>query len=279
MNSYELSRAFIDFAFDNPEKIKPNHYAVYFFAVEHCNRLGWKEKFGLPSQMVMEAIGIKNWRTYSTTLNELIEWGFIKMIETSKNQYSSNIVAIVNFTKAPTKALDKALSKHLQKQGTKQGQSIVSIDKQLNKEQETKNKQLIKDVCDFFNVNELKNFNAFRAINAFVNVSGIDSKTFEAYKEYKQTSEEKIHGWQSFIGSQERSFSDGAWASCDWSAKIKYVPKPKNGIPLKPDNTWINTHGKDMQLYQQACKAWRDNGYENVQPQGSTRRIWRKKAS
>ena len=134
MNSYELSRKFWDFAFENPERIKPIHSAIYFFAIEHCNRLGWKEKFGLPSQMVMEAIGVKNWRTYSQGLNELIEFDFIKLLEKSSNQYSSNIIAIVNFTKADTKALDKALQKH----GTKQGLSIVSINKQ-----ETKNNKQI----------------------------------------------------------------------------------------------------------------------------------------
>jgi len=141
MNSYDLSRNFCNWAFENPEKIKPIHYAIYFFSIEHCNRLGWKDKFGLPSQMVMEAIGVKNWRTYSAGLNDLVEFGFIEMIETSKNQYSSNIIAIVNFTKADTKALDKALQKH----GTKQGQSIVSIDKQEtnNKEQETNPKAIL----------------------------------------------------------------------------------------------------------------------------------------
>lgn len=132
MNSYELSRCFIDWSFENPEKVKPIHYAIYFFAIEHCNRLGWKDKFGLPSQMVMEAIGVKNWRTYSAGLNELVDFGFIKMIEISKNQYSSNIIAIVKNTKAPTKADTKALDKALSKHGAKQRQSTVSIDKQLN---------------------------------------------------------------------------------------------------------------------------------------------------
>ena len=131
MNSYELSRGFIDYAFENPDKINPTHYAIYFFAIEHCNRLGWKRKFGLPSQMVMEAIGVKNWRTYIKCFNDLVEFGFIEVIEKSKNQYSSNIIAIVKNTKATTKALDKALQKH----STKQGKSIVSIDKQINKEQ------------------------------------------------------------------------------------------------------------------------------------------------
>jgi hypothetical protein len=135
MNSYELSRIFCDWCFENPHKVKPIHYAIYFFSIEHCNRLGWKPKFGLPSQMVMEAIGVKNWRTYSTGLNDLVEFGFIKMVETSKNQYSSNIIAIVKNTKAPTKAPTKALDKALSKHSTKQSQSIVSIDKQYNNEQ------------------------------------------------------------------------------------------------------------------------------------------------
>jgi len=133
MNSYDLSRNFCNWAFDNPDKVKPIHYAIYFFAIEHCNRLGWKDKFGLPSQMVMEAIGVKNWRTYSAGLNELVDFGFVEMVEISKNQYSSNIIAIVKNTKASTKALDKALQKH----STKHSQSTVSINKQETNKQET----------------------------------------------------------------------------------------------------------------------------------------------
>ena len=139
VNGYELSRKFFNWSFENPEKIKPLHSAIYFFAVEHCNRLGWKDKFGFPSQMVMEAIGVRNWKTYIKGLNDLVDFGFIEVIEKSTNQYSSNIIAIVKNDKAPTKALDKALdkalSKHSTKHCTKQGQSTVSIDKQLNKEQ------------------------------------------------------------------------------------------------------------------------------------------------
>lgn len=128
MNSYELSRKWFDFCFENPDKIKPNHTALYFFAIEHCNRLGWKEKFGFPTTMVMEAIGIRSYNTYINTLNEVVLWGFIEMIERSKNQYSANIIALSNFDKALNKALDKALIKHT----TKQSESIDSIDKQDN---------------------------------------------------------------------------------------------------------------------------------------------------
>lgn len=124
MDIYSLTRNFWDYSFENPDRLKPNHAAIYFFAIEHCNRLGWKEKFGLPTTMVMEAVGIKNYKTYHTALMDLIEIGLIDLIEKSKNQYSSNVIALVNFTKANTKALDKALSKHV----PKQVQSTASID-------------------------------------------------------------------------------------------------------------------------------------------------------
>ncbi|WP_372938496.1 hypothetical protein [Seonamhaeicola sp.] len=139
MNGYELSRKWFDFCFDNPEKIKPNHTAIYFFAIEHCNRLGWKKKFGLPTSMTMEAIGIKSYNTYKEALFEIVEWGFINMIQKSKNQYSSNIIALSNFdkahNKAHNKALDKALDKALIKHTSKQSESIDSINKPINKEQ------------------------------------------------------------------------------------------------------------------------------------------------
>jgi DNA-binding transcriptional regulator YhcF (GntR family) len=128
MNSYELSRKWFDFCFENPEKITTNHTALYFFIIEHCNRLGWKAKFGLPSQMAMDAIGIKNWRTYSKALNELIDFGFVKCIQKSKNQYSATVIAIVKNTKATTKALDKAMQTH----DTKQSKSTAHIVKPNN---------------------------------------------------------------------------------------------------------------------------------------------------
>lgn len=138
MNGYELSRNWFNWCFENPEKIKPNHTALYFFAIEHCNRLGWKEKFGLPTTMAKEAIGIRSYNTYINTLNELVEWGFVKMIERSKNQHSSNIVALSKFDKALDSALDKAFVKHGTKQSESTGESNSSIVKPITSKPITK---------------------------------------------------------------------------------------------------------------------------------------------
>ena len=132
MNSYDLSRKWFDWCFENTELITPNHTALYFFCIEHCNRLGWKKNFGLPTTMAKEAIGIRSYNTYINTLNDLVAFGFIKMIEKSKNQYSSNIIALSNFNKAVNKALDKAFIKHATKQSESTSESISSIDKQIN---------------------------------------------------------------------------------------------------------------------------------------------------
>lgn len=139
LNGYDLSRSFFDWGYENPDKISPNHVALYFFIIEHCNRLGWKDKFGLPTQMSMDAIGIKNWRTYKKAFDDLVEFGLIKVVQQSRNQYSATVIAIVKNTKANTKALSKATQKHSQKQSS----STADIDKPITKEPKTKNKVFI----------------------------------------------------------------------------------------------------------------------------------------
>ena len=139
LSGYELSRGWFDFCFENPEKVSPNHTAIFFFAIEHCNRLGWKEKFGFPTQMAMDALGIKKHQTYIKYFNELCDWGFLNLIQKSANQYSANIISLPRAMPKKGKALDKAIINHAAKQTQTNGQSNSSIDKpdnQSNQEQD-----------------------------------------------------------------------------------------------------------------------------------------------
>lgn len=151
MNSYDLSRKFFDWCFENPEKISPNHAAIYFFAVEHCNRLGWKEKFGFPTQMSMDALGIKKHQTFIKYFNDLIDFGFIKLIQKSTNQYSANIISLIGATPKNGKALDKALIKHGAKQSTSMGQSSGQSNSSIDKQETINKEQLIKNIIEFLN--------------------------------------------------------------------------------------------------------------------------------
>jgi hypothetical protein len=133
MDYFKLMRDFWDWAFVNPEKITPAHCALFCFAVEHCNRLGWKEKFNLPTGMAMEALGIRTYKTYGRALNDLVDFGFIEMIERSRNQHSANKVALVNFTEPTTKALDRARLRHGAKQVQSSIESSIESESSINK--------------------------------------------------------------------------------------------------------------------------------------------------
>jgi uncharacterized protein YlbG (UPF0298 family) len=234
MNSYELSRSFIDFSFENPSKIKPNHYAVFFFAIEHCNRLGWKSEFGLPTSMTMEATGIRSYNTYIKTFTELNDFGFINIIEKSKNQYSSNIIALSNFDKALDKALDKAFIKHSTKHSTKHipkqhestvqstVQSISSINKQitnnqLNNKQDKMDDLFLKKVCNYFSQTtedlEMKVWSVLNHLNNKNKLGDFKKQTL-AYIDYKKISNEKIHSWNGYHAE---------WNTSDWEDKLKKI--------------------------------------------------------
>jgi hypothetical protein len=133
LTGYDLSRNFFDFCFENPELISPNHSAIYFFAIEHCNRLGWKRKYGFPTQMAMDAIGIKKHSTYIRYFNDLVEWGFFELVQKSQNQYSSNIISLTSAMPKNGKALGKAIGKHRAKQTETNGQSTGQTKRSIDK--------------------------------------------------------------------------------------------------------------------------------------------------
>lgn len=229
MNGYDLSRKFVDFSFENPSKIRPNHYALYFFAIEHCNRLGWKKEFGLPTTMTMEAIGIKSYNTYMKTFNELIDFGFFNIIERSKNQYSSNVIELSNFDKALDKALDKAFIKHATKQRESTQQSIGSIDKQLtnkpinNKPITIKENFLydIEDLVDLYLTNE-------KMVNAFIGNVKNKVPTLKLLKS-------RLHDFKNALeetSDDKKEFKDFCSHFRNWNGKIKQKVNATNKILL-----------------------------------------------
>jgi len=109
-NGYKLSRRWFDFAFDNQDKVSPTHAALWFWIIELKNRLGWTDKFGLPTAYTMNAIGVKNYKTFQKVLNDLVLWNFIRIVTKSTNQHQSRIIALVKNTKASPKHIPKHCS-------------------------------------------------------------------------------------------------------------------------------------------------------------------------
>ena len=206
MNVFEISKKWFDWCFDNASKVKPIHTALLFFIIDQNNRLGWKQEFGLPRQMAMDAIGVKNNRTFTSAFNDLENWGFITVLERSKNQYSANIISIfgcVKNTPATTKALTKATQNHSQKQRI----GIAPINKLKNletindddvekktatnvlfkiercKEEYLANKKIVKAVCENpkNNISENEIEDRLTEFNQMLLETGKHLKEFEDY--------------------------------------------------------------------------------------------------
>lgn len=132
MNSYDLHRAWFDFAFENQGVVSPNHTAMYAWFVELNNRMGWAKEFSSPASQTMAAIGVKHHATYKKTLDDLVKFGFVKVVKESKNQWTACVIALTKNSKAHSRALDKALSRHVTKQEESTPQGTCDINKPLN---------------------------------------------------------------------------------------------------------------------------------------------------
>jgi hypothetical protein len=134
MNGYQLTDAWFEFRFQHPEKVNHAHTELYFYLVYHWNKLSQKEKFGLPSAITMEATGIKNYKTYSKCLKDLVEFGFIRIVQEAINQHQAVVVAWGKNTKADTEALTEALTKAQSEALTHIGELSNYRTKELKKE-------------------------------------------------------------------------------------------------------------------------------------------------
>jgi len=134
MNGYQLTDAWFEFRFQHPEKVSHAHTELYFYLVYHWNKLSQKEKFGLPSAITMEATGIRNYKTYRKCINDLAEFGFIRIISQAINQHQAVVVAWGKNTKADTEALTEALTKAQSEALTHIGELSNYITKETKKE-------------------------------------------------------------------------------------------------------------------------------------------------
>jgi hypothetical protein len=145
LKGYELSKAWFEYAFEHPGTVKPVHTALYFYIVDHWNRLGKKPSFGLPTDVAMEAVGISNYKTYKSALVKIIDFGFVTVDAWSKNQYAATVVALVKNAKAkPKQSQSNYLGTALSTDQSNWG-GTASIDKPITIEPITYNNSVKKE--------------------------------------------------------------------------------------------------------------------------------------
>lgn len=109
LTGYDLTRQWFEMVWEVPE-LTANHTALYMLFCHLWNKLGQPERFQITSTECMKGMGVKSYKTYKKTFDELVEMGCINLLKQSSNQYQCNVVGMVKFDKAPAKALTKALT-------------------------------------------------------------------------------------------------------------------------------------------------------------------------
>lgn len=126
MNGYQLTRQWFEWRFNNPGKLSSSHAELYFYIVDRWNYFNQKSEFGLPRLHTMEVLSIGSRNTYKKLFNDLIEYGFIKLIRESSNQYHhASIIALSKFEQAPDTPLDTPTEQAIE-------QAPDPIDKPIN---------------------------------------------------------------------------------------------------------------------------------------------------
>lgn len=151
---YSLSRAWFDWAFENPDKARTIHTALYMWFLEKWNRVGQKEKFSVTTSESMEVLGISSRNTYAKAFAELIDFGFIILVKKSFNQNSVNIISLAQKLSKQEDSSRTALDKAIVQAQDKQEDSSRTINKQVNNEttKPVTNKQFVKPTIEELNL-------------------------------------------------------------------------------------------------------------------------------
>lgn len=104
---FDYFNGYWNWASDNPEKVSSTSTAIYFYILSVANELHWRPTFGISSTQIMNGVNIHSYKTYKKHFDELIENGFIKIVQESKNQYKCNVIALVKNTEASPKHIPK----------------------------------------------------------------------------------------------------------------------------------------------------------------------------
>lgn len=91
----------------------------------------------------------------------------------------------------------------------------------LSKEQ----RKVVDDIMNFYDFNEINNFDKLRIISQFIKLLSSKNKfdyfkdQFEAYKAYKTETSQIKHSFLRFLGDIKQHYQDGAWNAENWEAK------------------------------------------------------------
>lgn len=244
---FYYTKAWFAFAFENPVLVKPVHGVLYLWIVELNNRMGWAKEFSSPASQSMTACGISSYNTYKKAFEDLVQWGFVKVIQPSINQYQACKIALSKNAKAQYQALDNALKYH----STGHCRSTVQITDSINKLRNLETKKQTDTIVSVGGKPQ-------RTSKSFVPPSEDEVKAYFLEKGY--TAEAGSHAWD--------YYEAGEWK--DGQGKpVKAWKQKMQGVWFKPENKASAAGATGRKVIMQQVPfggevSWTEAYYESV---------------
>jgi hypothetical protein len=214
---------------------------IYMALLQRNNKHNWIEEFTVDYEIIMNMTSVSK-NTYYECLKELQEKGFIKY-QRSGNRALLGKISIIPLYQNLVLDKDTRSNTNLDTKSNSSLDSSSTLNKQINKKQETTKQQTVdvrdveidlsfeKEILAYFGFNEVANIDKLRTIVAFTTKQkkseGLEyfKKQYGNYKKYKQLSGEQKHGFTSFLGQPEKQFEGGKWDEANWELKFLEVSK------------------------------------------------------
>lgn len=178
ISGYSLMNSWYKWRKVNIDKARPVHSDMFCYIVFLWNNLGQPEMFGLPTDKTMNDLGMGSYKTYKKCFEELVKFGFLKVIKASKNQHLARVISFSAMVKS-AEANAKASAEANTKAGVKAtANASTAIIKELQSNTKLLNKERF--------ISNL-NLNASQ-----IEISKVDSFFVEAFTKYWTETEQGV---------------------------------------------------------------------------------------
>lgn len=220
MNGYNLTHRFFDWAFSHREDFKPTVSALYFYLIEICNKLGWKQEFSISSKECMEGMGVSGYNTYKQAFDILCEHGFIKVLKKSCNSYQANIITILNFDRVTDEVTNRVTDR-----------VTNEVTDKAPTEYERSNEQSSGDIHKTYKTIKTNNKNIKKQKNSYAEFVTLTSDEYSKLVEEfgENATKRMIEILDNYKGSSGKKYSSDYRAILNWVVGRYNEESQKNG--------------------------------------------------
>lgn len=253
--------------------LSPKYKCLVRFLFDKCDVAGvWSANWPLASSYIGEAVTKTDLEVLGSQVIEISPGKFfiVDFIEFQYGTLSENckphqkIISLLkkyNISTPHNKGIVYPLERVQEKEEDKEEEKEKEKEEGVLGETEIQEEDIFfaKEILKDFGFNEIANMDKLRTITAFLKIKKSSGRVdyfknqYLQYKNFKNLSGEKKHGFTSFFGDQAERFENGKWDEANWEFKIEEFKKANQPVQKEKGKAEmvLETHAKVEAMWKQ----------------------------